>query len=42
MMQAALANENLNHHQESLALRLERFKFLRRILPENHIQVGLL
>ena len=41
MMQAALANENLNRHQESLALRLERLTFLRRILPESHLQIGL-
>ncbi len=42
MWNTAIANDNLNRHQESLALQLERLKFLRRILPENHAQIGLL
>jgi len=42
MWNTAIANDNLNRHQESLALQLERLKFLRRILPENHVQIGLL
>ena len=41
-MLVASANDNLNRHQESLALRLERLKFLQRILPENHLEIGLL